>query len=216
MNRILRLIQQGTEELDLKGISSSFSNNAAKFLQLLLKYQQKIDLVGTYDIMEIIDSHIMDSLAVLRILPEIKTVCDIGSGAGFPGLILSIARESLELTLVEKNPKKAYFLEIAGKEIGLRNLKIINARAESLLLKPGFDCVISRAVFKVEKWLDMAGKTGIYAVCMAGKEIEETVFAAENFKIIKKDRFTLPLSGKQRVNYLLIRINDNNKHVGAA
>ena len=89
----------------------------------LVRWSHRINLTAILDPIEIADKHILDSLAVLRVLdPRVRSLLDAGTGAGFPGLPLAIARDDLQVTLVDSVAKKAGFLKhvIAGLQLAPR------------------------------------------------------------------------------------------------
>jgi 16S rRNA (guanine527-N7)-methyltransferase len=103
-----------------------------RYTQLLREWNQRINLVSRRDTDRILTYHVVDSLAVQRLVPQGARVCDIGSGAGLPGIPLAIARADLKMLLVEASQKRSSFLRMAVAELGLERLEVLNERAESL------------------------------------------------------------------------------------
>jgi 16S rRNA (guanine527-N7)-methyltransferase len=89
--------------------------------------------------------HLLDSLSLLPHLPAAGSVADVGSGAGFPGIPIAIARPGLALTLLDSSHKKCAFLEQAKSELGLANVTVVCERVEQWLPPGAFDVVVSRA-----------------------------------------------------------------------
>ncbi|MBN2465751.1 16S rRNA (guanine(527)-N(7))-methyltransferase RsmG [candidate division WOR-3 bacterium] len=118
-------------------------DNLVRYTQLLRDWNQRINLVSRRDTDRILSYHIIDSLAVQRLVPQGARVCDIGSGAGLPGLPLAIVRSDIEVLLVEASQKRGQFLRTAVAELGLADVEVVNERAESL---PPLKCdvVLSR------------------------------------------------------------------------
>ena len=148
--------------LELFDVSRETINKLNKFSRLLIDYNQKINLIGKNTISEIWTRHFADSAKIYSILWDLnnkckkeKSVCDIGTGAGLPGVVLAIMneKEKLELnfSLVDSNKKKIKFLEIVKKELDL-NLCLINKRAENIQKK--YDIIISRAVAPLDKFFN--------------------------------------------------------------
>jgi 16S rRNA (guanine(527)-N(7))-methyltransferase GidB len=105
--------------------------NVNRFKQLLLDENKKQNLISRKAGPEEIDQHIRDSLQVLQwISLKDRKVIDIGSGAGFPGLILAMACPHCHVTLIESDLKKSGFLNYACDELGLSNVKIVHERVE--------------------------------------------------------------------------------------
>jgi 16S rRNA (guanine527-N7)-methyltransferase len=101
---------------------------------------------------EAVDVHVADSLSALPLLDRVATsgrVADIGSGAGFPGLPIAIARQGLQMDLVESVGRKCEFMEAAARALDIDNVAVVNARAEEWTRaegREGYDVVLARAV----------------------------------------------------------------------
>jgi len=116
------------------------------YLELLLKWNQKVNLTSITSPAEILTRHFGESLFALPFLPSgAGTLLDIGSGAGFPGMVLAMARRELEVTLSEPVMKKVTFLKEVARSIGC-GVKVEAQRAESLQIETGFHCITIRAV----------------------------------------------------------------------
>ena len=121
-----------------------------RYMELLLEWNEKMNLTAITDESEIWEKHFFDS-----ILPfvncEFKTVCDVGSGAGFPGIPLKIVKPDIEITLVEPLQKRCKFLNEVVNVLGLENVYIENKRAEDFVKEKReyFDCVSARAVARL-------------------------------------------------------------------
>jgi 16S rRNA (guanine527-N7)-methyltransferase len=103
------------------------------YAHLLSRYE-KANVIGTKDFEEILQRHILDSLSCLLFEPlyEAKTVSDIGSGGGLPGIPLAVMLPDSNVTLLEATGKKAVFLRYASDELGLANVRVVNARVEEV------------------------------------------------------------------------------------
>lgn len=130
----------------------------ATYLNLLLKWNAKVNLTSVGDPEQIISRHFGESLfAARRLFPDgdsEQTAIDVGSGAGFPGLAIKIAVPSLQTTLVESNNRKATFLREVIRALGLRSVTVLAERAEQVSLRA--DLVTFRAVEKFENALSAA------------------------------------------------------------
>lgn len=120
---------------------------------LLRRWQARINLVGPRSLDDVWRRHFLDSGQICRLLPERSTLVDIGSGAGFPGLVISILRDAA-ITLIEADNRKAAFLQEAARITGA-NVEICAARAESLDAKP-VSGVTARALAPLAKLLALA------------------------------------------------------------
>ncbi|MFO0109598.1 MAG: 16S rRNA (guanine(527)-N(7))-methyltransferase RsmG [Alphaproteobacteria bacterium] len=114
------------------------------FVALLVKWSKKINLVANSDLNQIWERHIADSMQLLPHLPDdAKTVADIGSGAGLPGMVLAMMSEK-QFTLIERDQRKCAFLLEAVRECGIINVEIINSDVEKV--DRVFDVIVSRAL----------------------------------------------------------------------
>jgi len=103
-----------------------------RFSATLALWNRRLRLTGDPDPVRVAEQHIADSLAVMAVLPERGPVIDIGSGQGFPGIILGCARPELELVLIESRRRRASFLREAARQIPLPRVQVLEARAESV------------------------------------------------------------------------------------
>jgi 16S rRNA (guanine527-N7)-methyltransferase len=118
-----------------------------KYLQLLLKWSKTNRLIGSSEPGWVIDRLLLDSLLFLRVLPEhVSSVADVGSGAGLPGVPLSIVRPEMRMTLIESRERRASFLSAVVRELPLMNARVVGGRMEDLVQKLGrqFDAVVMR------------------------------------------------------------------------
>jgi 16S rRNA (guanine527-N7)-methyltransferase len=117
------------------------------YLKLLQKWQKTQRLVGSSDARWIVDNVFLDSLLFLKVLPEgVRSLADVGSGAGLPGIPLKIVRPQWRLALIESRAKRASFLSAAVRELGLQDIRVVTARVEDYAVdNPGaFDAVVMR------------------------------------------------------------------------
>ena len=124
--------------------------------------------------------HFIDSLTLLPYLEDANSLCDIGSGAGFPGLVLAIMKENISFTLIDSIKKRALFLEKAISTLELKNVRCLHMRAEDCNLE--FDIVTARAVAplkKLAKWGLPLVKSGGKLLAMKGFDVSEELPKAE-------------------------------------
>ncbi len=120
-------------------------------LALLAKWNRVYNLTAIREPARMVTHHVLDSLAALPALDRLASrasglrLLDVGSGAGFPGIPLALARPAWQVTLVESNQKKAAFLTQATIEIGLANVEVVLGRVDDMHAVAPFDIVISRA-----------------------------------------------------------------------
>ena len=122
----------------------------------LADWNTRMNLTAIKDPAEVVDKHLLDSLAVL---PHLKglSIADIGTGAGFPGLPLAIADLDRRYTLIESTGKKAEFVRHAAAMLRLPNVEVVQGRAETLKPKIPFDSVIARALGSLADFVRVAG-----------------------------------------------------------
>lgn len=116
----------------------------AAHLELIEKWNRVHNLTAVRDTAQMVALHLMDSLTLLPHLGDARTVIDVGSGPGFPGIPLAIARPDLSVTLLDSSHKKCAFLEQARTELGLANVTVVCERVQQYQ-PAGFDAVVSRA-----------------------------------------------------------------------
>ena len=177
-----------------------------KFYNLLIEWNKKINLTRIEKEDEVYLKHFYDSLTIAKIvdLSEIKTLCDIGTGAGFPGIVLKIFYPNLKITLIDSLQKRVNYLNEIIKDLGLDNIGAIHVRGEDY--KGQYDVVTSRAVANIEKLLGytmhLVSPTGIF-VAMKGdieKELTPDVKKKieKKYKIEKIEKFLLPKENSNR------------------
>ena len=143
--------------LDALGIHTpNGAERLAEYGRLLLEQNQVMNLTAITDPDQVVDLHFLDSAALLTIGEDFhhKTLIDVGTGAGFPGLPLKILEPSLDLTLLDSLGKRVTWLSYVCEALSLDNVTCLHARAEEQALKSGFrdsfDFAVSRAVASLE------------------------------------------------------------------
>jgi 16S rRNA (guanine527-N7)-methyltransferase len=126
------------------------------YLDLLVKWNRKINLTSEKTPSEILHRHIFDSLQYARVISPTDHIMDIGSGAGFPGIPLKFVYPHLTLTLVESQRKRCSFLEAVVSNLVLQDTLVINERAENITPVPRVGVVIFRAVSDIMSCLELA------------------------------------------------------------
>ena len=182
-----------------------------KYMQLLLEWNEKINLTAITKPEEIILKHFVDSLTIANKIEKEASLADVGTGAGFPGIPLKIYRRDLCVTLVDSLNKRINFLNQVIEELKLENIETIHARAEEIgknkKYRESFDVSTSRAVANLstlsEYLLPLIKKDGV-SICMKGPDIEEELNKGKvaiktlGGKISEIDTFFLPKSEMKR------------------
>ncbi len=187
-----------------------------RYMLLMIEWNEKINLTTIIEPEEIILKHFIDSLTIVKYIKEGNKIIDIGTGAGFPGIPLSIINRNFNLTLVDSLKKRLVFLEEVIKELELTNVKLIHSRAEevgqSKEFREKFDISTSRAVANLttlSEYLLPLVKIGGKSICMKASNAEEEIKEAEKAinilggRIEKIEKFDLPDSDIGRTIIML-------------
>ena len=188
-----------------------------KYKDLLLEWNEKINLTAITEEDDIILKHFIDSMTILKHIDENSNIVDVGTGAGFPGIPVKISKSSINVTLVDSLNKRLIFLDEVINKLNLKNIKTVHSRAEEFgqnkNYREKFDVATSRAVANLSvlvEYLLPLVKVGGKCICMKGSDIQDEL---ENSKeaiktlggqIEKVEEFTLPESDIKR-NIVVIR-----------
>lgn len=165
-----------------RGVFSHALPLAERFADLLASEGIVRGLIGPREVPRLWDRHLLNCAVIADVMEEGSSVCDIGSGAGLPGLVLAIRRPDLSLTLVEPLQRRTTFLDEVVTELGLGNVTVVRARAEELHGKRTFDIVTSRAVApldKLSRWSLPLTRSGGLFLSMKGSSAEAELETAE-------------------------------------
>ena len=177
-----------------------------KFYNLLVEWNQKINLTRITTKEDAYLKHFYDSLTITKEidLSKVETLCDVGTGAGFPGIVLKIMYPNLKVTLIDSLQKRVNYLNTIIKDLELDNIEAIHSRGEDY--KGNFDVVTSRAVANIEKLVSftmhLVDKDGVF-IAMKGdidKELTNSVEKeiSKKYKIEKINKFLLPIENSNR------------------
>ena len=153
-----------SEEILSYGLSLETFAKLKKFAGVLVDWNAKMNLVSKNSMNDLWARHILDSLQLLSYLPNcVNTIVDIGSGAGFPAVVLAVAMAEkmpqTKLVLVESITKKTVYLNDVVQKLGLKNVQIINSRVENTVFKD-VDVITARAVAALDVLLSYQDKIG--------------------------------------------------------
>ena len=164
-------------------LSSKQIEQLDTYYEMLIEKNKVMNLTAITEFDEVIVKHFADSLSICTVLPEdVKTVCDLGTGAGFPGIPMAIAYPELQFTLIDSLNKRIKFLQEVVDELGLTNVTLVHARAEEAgrnkLYRENFDLVVSRAVANIatlsEYCLPLV-KLGGYFISFKSGDVSEEI-----------------------------------------
>jgi 16S rRNA (guanine527-N7)-methyltransferase len=196
---------------DVLGVKVSESE-ARKLLSLadeLLRWNKKVNLTAITDEREVVLKHLVDSISVIPYLPQRGKIVDLGSGGGFPSIVIGILRPELEIVSVDSVEKKIIFQKHAVRLLNLSNVIPIHARAEALVVTHPqyFDAAVSRAFAALPLFVRLAAplvREGGGILAMKGREGREEAAAAEaaaaegGVMIADVCEFLLPVAGDVR------------------
>lgn len=154
-----------------------------RYAEMLTERNEKVNLTAITDPDEIRVKHFTDSLAAIELIKTGATVLDIGSGAGFPGIPLKIARDDISVTLLDSVNKKVAFMNDVIADLGLKNIEAVHARIEDFPHKGEFDVAVSRAVAELTTLAEYAlpfVKVGGTFVAYKSEKAEAEAAAAGN------------------------------------
>ena len=180
-------------------------NKFYMYMNLLLQWNEKINLTAITKPEDIILKHFIDSITISKEIKEKSKIVDVGTGAGFPGIALKIIRDDLEIVLVDSLNKRINFLNEVINKLELKNIKAIHSRAEDFgqnkEFRQMFDYATSRAVANMStlsEYLLPLVKLNGTVIAMKAQDIEEEIYKAEKAicvlggKVINIKTFNLP------------------------
>lgn len=224
-NTLRELLSQSlTEE---KALPSDFSDKMSCYGALLLEWNERMNLTAITDPKEVVEKHFLDSLSPLKAIREalllpkkgaagagavdVPSLIDIGTGAGFPGMILAAALPDVQVTLLDSLTKRLTFLDAVKQELGLSNVTLVNARAEEAAHERAhrerYDVAVARAVAGLNVLLEYTGgyvKSGGKLFAYKGPRFaEELEMAKAAMKILSmKHAATIDASREGEERYI--------------
>lgn len=183
------------------GFPEFFLQASAQFLGYLLEYNEKVNLISRQDERNIVDHHWLHCVVGLKlpVWKEAAKVLDIGSGGGFPGILIALADQKRQVVLVESIGKKSRFLHWVSRELGLANVTVIRDRVENIRHIPPQDMVTARAVaslYQLVRWGFPLLKPGGYLMAWKGYceqellELKKASSEIQKIDQIKNEFFT--------------------------
>ena len=209
------------EKLGLE-VTSDRLDKLNKYYDLLIEYNKIMNLTGITEKEEVYLKHFYDSLTLSKIidLNEESTFCDLGSGAGFPGIVIKIFYPHLKVTLVDSLEKRIKFLNIVIEKLNLNNIYTVCKRIEEFSNEniEKYDIVTARAVAPLNILLELGiklVKIDKYFIAMKGNLSNEQNYQKALNKLnciqIKKIEFNLPIENSCRSLVLIQKIKNTPK-----
>ena len=186
-----------------------------KYMNILLEWNENINLTAIIEPKEIILKHFIDSLTINKYIEKASSIVDVGTGAGFPGIPLLIYRDDIKVTLVDSLNKRLIFLQEVINQLDLKNVKVIHSRVEDFgknkNYREKFDIATARAVANLavlSEYLVPLVKIGGKCICMKGSTIEDEIKQSENaFKILARENNCDVISNK------ILRVGKDGIHL---
>ena len=143
--------------LEALGLPAALATPLLAYLALLARWNATYNLTAIRDPHDMVAKHLLDSLAMQPFVRGLRTLADLGTGPGLPGIPLAIATPALQVTLVESNGKKARFLREAARQLGLGNVQVAESRIEAFRPGTHFDAITARALATLPLILELGG-----------------------------------------------------------
>lgn len=201
-------------------LTEKMTEQFEKYKDLLLEWNKVMNLTAITEEDEVILKHFVDSLVCTKYINPNTKIIDVGTGAGFPGLPIAIYMPNVQITLLDSLNKRVNFLEEVKKNLNLKNVETIHARAEELAhdnnYREKYDYVVSRAVANLATLSEFDLpyiKVNGMAVIMKGSNYKEEIDNAKsalkklNSKIIKQEEYIL----EDEIKHSIIQIQKMSK-----
>jgi 16S rRNA (guanine527-N7)-methyltransferase len=207
----LSVMRDAQHDLICKGLAAlSIDQQRAaplyEYLQLLQKWNKPFNLTAIKKAEDMIPKHLMDSLSVLAHLGGARRVCDVGTGAGLPGIPLAVCCPETEFVLLDSNGKKTRFLHQVRRHLNLNNVTIVEGRAEDYQPDIGFDAVLSRAFADLMRMYQVTQhllkKNGVWLAMKS--QILETEQATLDARVVLVEQRALQVPGLNEVRQLAV------------
>ena len=194
-------LETGLRELNLN-CSSLQLEKLLKYLELLQRWNKAFNLTAIRDPLQMVRLHLLDSLAIHPYVQGLKSIIDVGTGPGLPGIPLAILNPEINFTLLDSNGKKTRFLFQAINELKLTNASEINHRVEAYQPNQLFDAVISRAFSSISDMLNqcdhLVSDQGCFLAMKGKKPDSELSQMSKAYKVIEVSEVNVPLIDNER------------------
>ncbi|MBP3255433.1 MAG: 16S rRNA (guanine(527)-N(7))-methyltransferase RsmG [Clostridia bacterium] len=214
-------LKEKTNQIGIE-LNKSQINKFYNYMSLLLEWNEKINLTAITEPNEVILKHFVDSLTIFKYVEDNTKLIDVGTGAGFPGIPISILKENSKITLLDSLNKRISFLNEVVEELDLKNIETIHSRVEDFGNKERerFDIATSRAVAALNvliEYLLPLVRVGGKCICMKGSNAEEEIQDAKKaIKILggeieKIEEIELPGSDIKRTIIIVRKVKETPK-----
>ena len=194
-------LQAGLQQLKLD-CSSQQLEKLLQYLELLQRWNKAFNLTAIRDPLQMVRLHLLDSLAIHPYIQGVKSIIDVGTGPGLPGIPLAILNPQVNFTLLDSNGKKTRFLFQAINELKLPNASEINHRVEAYKANQLFDAVISRAFSSISDMLNqcdhLVSDQGCFLAMKGKKPDSELSQMTKAYKVAEVNEVNVPLINSER------------------
>jgi len=150
---IEELLKSGAKKMNIE-LNESQSSKLLQYLELIIKWNKTYNLSAIRNLEEGVKRHLLDSLSVVSYIKS-GSLLDVGAGAGLPGIVISIMKPELSVTVLDTVGKKCHFMQFAKTQLALKNLTVVNQRVENYQPEQCFEQITSRAFAEVNKTLNL-------------------------------------------------------------
>ena len=193
-------LQEGLQTMGLT-LTTAQQLLLLEYVALLKKWNSTYNLTALRDESTMISHHVLDSLTLLPYIRDAKTLMDVGSGGGMPGIPTAICRPDLHITLLDANTKKTSFLQQAVIELGLHNVSVASGRVEAMHDKK-VDVVTSRAFAELADFISLTkhllNDNGYWAAMKGVYPYEELEHVPNHIVVERVDKLTVPMLNAER------------------
>lgn len=193
-------LKSGLSEMNLT-LSTAQQLMLLEYVALLKKWNSTYNLTALRDESQMISHHLLDSLTLLPYVQNAKTLMDVGSGGGMPGIPTAICCPDLHITLLDANTKKTTFLQQAVIELGLNNVTVASGRVEAMHDKK-VDVVTSRAFAELHDFIALTkhllNENGYWAAMKGVYPYEELENVPKNIEVYQVDKLSVPTLSAER------------------
>ena len=194
-------LEVGLHQLDLN-CSPQQLEKLLQYLELLQRWNKAFNLTAIRDPLQMVRLHLLDSLAINPYVQGLKSIIDVGTGPGLPGIPLAILNPDINFTLVDSNGKKTRFLFQAINELKLNNACEVNHRVEAYKANQLFDAVISRAFSSISDMLNqcdhLVPDQGCFLAMKGKKPDSELSQMTKAYKVVEVNEVKVPLIDSER------------------
>lgn len=193
---IEELLKSGAKRMNIE-LDESQSAKLLQYLELIIKWNKTYNLSAIRNLEEGVKRHLLDSLSVVSYIKS-GSLLDVGAGAGLPGIVISIMKPELSVTVLDTVGKKCHFMQFAKTQLALKNLTVVNQRVENYQPEQCFEQITSRAFAEVDKTLNLTKHllcdNGSYLLMKGNRITNESLNGYE----IKVHQIKVPYVSDQR------------------